>query len=381
MTTTRMIFNVLILCLTSTVAVFAKPQAAGGVTTCYTPNNQNGICVPLVQCASLYQLIQKTPLYPEERNFLRASQCGYNQQPYVVCCPDAYNTNTNSGNGNTLSSLLPAPGVCGTDNTNRILGGEVTKIDEFPWMALIEYSKPNNRRGFHCGGVLISDRYVLTAAHCAVGKDLKQLRWNLASVRLGEWDTNSDEDCDRGDCSEPPIDVAVEEVIPHESYNPNSKAQENDIALLRLSQPVTYTDFIKPICLPSSESLRNKNYEGINLEVAGWGKTENVSFSNFKLKVKVPGVTNERCNTVYSRHSVTLGAGQLCAGGTKGADSCRGDSGGPLMTVDISNPSRPYWYCAGIVSFGPSPCGMEGWPGVYTRVSAYTDWISRKIRA
>jgi secreted trypsin-like serine protease len=106
-----------------------------------------------------------------------------------------------------------------------------------------------------------------------------------------------------------------------------------------------------------------------------------VSFSQYKLKVKVPGVTTERCNSVYSRHSVTLGSGQLCAGGAKGADSCRGDSGGPLMTVDKSNPTRPFWYVAGIVSFGPSPCGMEGWPGVYTRVSAYTDWIVRNIRA
>lgn len=68
-------------------------------------------------------------------------------------------------------------------------------------------------------------------------------------MRLGEWDTNSEEDCDRGDCSDPPLDIAVEEVLPHENYNPNSKAQENDIALLRLSQPVTYTGVIKMIIL------------------------------------------------------------------------------------------------------------------------------------
>lgn len=61
------------------------------------------------------------------------------------------------------------------------------------------------------------------------------------SVRLGEWDTNSDTDCDRGDCSDPALDVPVEEIIPHENYNPNSKSQENDIALLRLSQSVTYS--------------------------------------------------------------------------------------------------------------------------------------------
>ena len=77
---------------------------------------------------------------------------------------------------------------------------------------------------------------------------------------------------------------------------------------------------------------------------------------------------------------MTLGANQLCAGGEAGIDSCRGDSGGPLMLIDRSIPNRPFWYCAGIVSFGPSPCGMAGWPGVYTRVSSYTNWIANNIR-
>lgn len=141
-----------------------------------------------------------------------------------------------------------------------------------------------------------------------------------------------------------------------------------------------YIDFIKPICLPTSQTLRAINYDGIHLHVAGWGKTENVSFSNFKLKVGVDGVNRQQCNQVYSRHSVSLASSQLCAGGEKGADSCRGDSGGPLMAIDKTNAIRPFWYCAGIVSFGPTPCGMAGWPGVYTRVSSFVDWIARNMR-
>lgn len=70
---------------------------------------------------------------------------------------------------------------------------------------------------------------------------------------------------------------------------------------------------------------------------------------------------------------------QLCAGGEKGYDSCSGDSGGPLMALDSSN-GRPYWYLAGIVSFGPSPCALEGWPGVYTRMNQFVDWVESKLQ-
>lgn len=69
----------------------------------------------------------------------------------------------------------------------------------------------------------------------------------------------------------------------------------------------------------------------------------------------------------------------MCAGGLKGQDSCRGDSGGPLMGVLSVDRSQNY-YALGVVSFGPSPCGLQGWPGIYTRITKYMPWIISKLR-
>lgn len=100
--------------------------------------------------------------------------------------------------------------------------------------------------------------------------------WKLVSVRLGEWDTTTNVDCDDSYtneqvCNNPHVDIPVEEKNVHESYQPNSKNQHNDIALLRLSRNVQYSDFIKPICLPLDSSLKNADLSGAALDVAGWG--------------------------------------------------------------------------------------------------------------
>lgn len=121
-----------------------------------------------------------------------------------------------------------------------------------------------------------------------------------SSVRLGEWEYDKEKDCYHDECSNPPIDVPVEGIRAHKNYDPNSTSQENDIALLRLSRSVKYSgnaienykhfltswilsDFIKPICLPQSENLKNIKYDGINLVVAGWSKTENGNSSKSPL--------------------------------------------------------------------------------------------------
>lgn len=124
------------------------------------------------------------------------------------------------------------------------------------------------------------------------------------------------------------MDVSISEIIMHEDYVPFSKTQYNDIALIRLSQSVQFTAFIKPVCLPIASHLKNINYDNQDLIVAGFGRTENGRLSNFKLKLGVPGFNWDRCNSVYQQSTgVSLISTQMCAGGEKDKDSCTGDSG------------------------------------------------------
>ena len=117
---------------------------------------------------------------------------------------------------------------------------------------------------------------MIQASHCVNGKDLPAT-WSLTGVRLGEWDTSTDVDCDDSFinekvCNDAPVDVPIELKIPHENYDPQGSNQHNDIALLRLSRNVQYSIYVRPICLPIDQSLRNNDFIKQTLSVAGWGK-------------------------------------------------------------------------------------------------------------
>lgn len=112
----------------------------------------------------------------------------------------------------------------------------------------------------------------MTAAHCLEAS--LPPGYSLVNVRLGEWDTKTGKDCDDSFanevvCNDPPVDISIAEKIPHEGYNPTDQHHYNDIALLRLSRPAPYTDFIRPICLPSLDQLRAANHVGESMIVAG----------------------------------------------------------------------------------------------------------------
>ena len=182
------------------------------------------------------------------------------------------------------------------------------------------------------------------------------------NVRLGEYNTETDRDCSNQlgfeICNDKPVNSQIDNIIVHPDYNDDSADRHNDLALIKLKREIQFSDFIKPICLPSrAERPRT----GDRLVVAGWGRTEFASSSPVKLKLWVPVAETSQCSTKFRSAGVNLGNKQLCAGGELGRDSCNGDSGGPLMATTKNDSAQ--WYLEGIVSFG-ARCGSQGWPGV-----------------
>lgn len=246
----------------------------------------------------------------------------------------------------------------------------MAELGEYPWLARIRYYKGNNRYGFHCGGVLIHEQYVLTAAHCIEGVPSS---WVVYQVRLGEHDIMTEIDCepkDPTDCADAVVDVLISAYVVHPDYYKENGADYNDIALLQLSESVNFTSFVSPICLPTTRALQMEDLAHKEVMVAGWGQTENRTSSTTKLQLRVPIWENDNCSDVFRPFSLDIAPTQLCAGGQKGKDSCRGDSGGPLMWFRVKE-----WYLVGVVSFGLEKCGTDGVPGVYTRMSEYMNWV------
>ncbi|EDW38974.1 GL13652 [Drosophila persimilis] len=358
---------------------------------------ERGFCVHIESCPFLFTILNTDKTTPAQRTLLSRSQCGLDNRReglvnrILVCCPVSKRagqlTNVHTAAEEHLpGNVLPGNETCGIHFADRIVGGHNTTLSEFPWMVLLQYKKLfSEDYSFNCGGTLINSRYVLTAGHCLASRRLDMSGTALHAVRLGEWDTNTDPDCvteknGQKTCAPGHIDIEVEKLIIHEEYVPNSIDQMNDIALLRLKQSVSYSDYVRPICLGVNGDVRTNLFEGYAMDVAGWGLTEKKVPSPWKLKITVDVWNLKTCQDKYSPYKYKLNDNQLCAGGKANVDTCGGDSGGPLM-VAINTGGREVFYVAGITSYGPDPCGLPGWPGVYTRTGAFIDWIQRKLEA
>ncbi|XP_044769035.1 transmembrane protease serine 11D, partial [Neomonachus schauinslandi] len=235
-----------------------------------------------------------------------------------------------------------------TLSEERILGGTKAEEGDWPWQVSLQTGNVH-----HCGGILISSMWILTAAHCFRSQSNPR-----------QWTANFGVSI-----TFPKQRRGVRTILIHNNYNPAT--HENDIAAIQLDGGVNFTKNIHRVCLP--EATQNIP-PGSSAYVTGWGSQEfggNTVSDLQQARVRI--ISNDVCNAPTSYNGAVL-PGMLCAGLPQGGvDACRGDSGGPLVQQD----SRRLWFLVGIVSWGDQ-CGLPDKPGVYTRVTAYRDWITKK---
>lgn len=361
---------------------------------CTTPKNESGVCIYLTSCPVLLTVLShriKTKSV-DDYNLLKNSHCGFEGRTTKVCCPlDETSPDSSLSLGEVIDEEVPSNEgrnsrstlECGKIGINRdkIVGGTPAQLGSWPWIAALGYQDVNrdgdlrnDPLSWWCGGALITDRHVVTAAHCVKNNRVNS---KLVAVRLGELDMNPDV----ADGATP-VDIPIERTFVHSKYSTFDNT--NDIALLKLQYPVTFSKFIQPICLLSASELNNINLAKTMPYVAGWGSTKSHQNDERKapavtslMEVQVPIVNSTECRENYKNYRNVIDDRVICAGYAKGGkDSCRGDSGGPLMW-----PKKEQYFLMGVVSYGTKVCGQPNSPGVYTSVPSYLDWIDEKIQA
>ncbi|KAJ6638661.1 Serine protease persephone [Pseudolycoriella hygida] len=382
---------------------------------CQLKDGSLGVCKSLVLCRWVNEGLRRGSI--KTSDLVRCSFEGTNE---ITCCKDEIPTPSQrpipSGDediyfGNNDISIIPNPtspsstspppprlgqrrSEIACENYTRlssaflsfnILGGSPTALGEFPHMAALGFPTQEfggNEYDFNCGGSVISEvlmsyirmielftttpfhfqNFILTAAHCVTDRNLPTI------VRTGKITLLTNDDGVEG------VTSTIAEIISHPNYTPSRRY--DDIALIRLANPIPFDDHIRPACLRSNMSDIGAD---VQLIVTGWGRTS-VEFgqrSNALLKTNLTGVSLASCNSSlldYNANDRSLrngvNLGQICANDPQGGhDSCEGDSGGPLQIYSENGMST----IVGVTSFGIS-CG-SALPSVYARVAFYLDWI------
>ncbi|XP_063161542.1 enteropeptidase [Candoia aspera] len=235
----------------------------------------------------------------------------------------------------------------------KIVGGSDAQEGAWPWMVLLYFNSMPT-----CGASLVNNEWLVSAAHCVYGRNLKTSQWKAVlglhtNLNLSYPQTITQE---------------IDQIIINPHYNKRTK--DSDIALMHLQFRVNYTDYIQPICFPE----KNKQFlPGIKCSIAGWGRTTHQgSVASVLQEAEVPLITLQKCKQLMPEYNIT--ENMICAGYDEGGiDSCQGDSGGPLMCQENKN-----WFLAGVTSFGYK-CALPHRPGIYVDVLKFVDWIKYNI--
>ncbi|XP_051894939.1 chymotrypsin-like elastase family member 2A [Pristis pectinata] len=237
----------------------------------------------------------------------------------------------------------------------KVVGGVDAVPHSWPWQVSLQYLYMG-KWAHTCGGSLIANNWVITAAHCINKR-------NTYRVVLGKHKLQA---------SEPEsvaVEIAPENLFVHKRWNPISLG--SDIALIKLSSPVTLGREINPVCIPESGTLLPNNYP---CHITGWGLLYTNGPIADKLQQALMPVVGYATCSQGDWWGSTVKKTMVCAGGDGSVAGCNGDSGGPLNCQAADGT----WEVHGLTSFvSKMGCNVKRKPTVFTRVSAYNNWIAQ----
>ncbi|XP_067905950.1 chymotrypsin-like protease CTRL-1 [Heterodontus francisci] len=247
----------------------------------------------------------------------------------------------------TVTTVSGVPSAIPLNNyVSRIVNGQFAQPGSWPWqVSLQDY----NGRHF-CGGSLVNENWVITAAHCNFNPGYHQ-------VVLGEFDMYSS--------AEQVQIISVSQAITHPYWNP--QIMNNDCTLLRLATPAILNGYISPVRLiPANVDIAG----GTICTTTGWGRTvPGGPISTKLMQTNIPIIDSQTCRQYWGSQISDI---MICAGAS-GSSSCQGDSGGPLVCYGYTG-----WNLVGIVSWGTGSCDIY-YPAVYARVSKLRSFIDQYI--
>ncbi|CAG0893330.1 unnamed protein product [Darwinula stevensoni] len=285
------------------------------------------------------------------------------------------------------SSSIPDVFVCGRKNYQVTLskGGKPSQIGEWPWETAI-YDV--HAQDIVCGGALIREEWVLTAAHCVTihGTDRPRKQEDLL-VYLGKHHRAHVKDDEYVQIRQ------VSHIFHHKDYSIQN--YDSDIALLKLTKPSVLTERVQLICLPTKFDVSDENLQdGMQGWVAGWGYNGSNLLTAVLTEVQLPVISNRLCRRDTTHFTGdfsatrTLTSNMFCAGHSRNTSIedyrtvCPGDSGSPMVFLSIASQDS-YWTVEGIVShfFQKETCSLRrpGQYGVFTRVNRFTRWIDEVL--
>ncbi|XP_074647198.1 neurotrypsin-like [Tubulanus polymorphus] len=288
------------------------------------------------------------------------NDCGHAEDVSVVCLTD-----------NEVATTIPKPTTVAPPTTStvatcgkrlidqaqpRIVGGFPAVYGAYPWQVGVrKYS------GRFCGGTILNDYWILSAAHCYHDSDKE-----IYKMRVGDHDNESP------DAAEEEFDV--DRIISHPEYDPLDESVDYDYALIKIKpkdgRGIRFGDQVQAACLPAA-NIDLGSMTGQKCLISGWGSTGGARSSTL-LAAVVPIIKYDECSKMYKN---ALTDRMLCAGFEEGGiDSCSGDSGGPLVCQVGGS-----YTLVGVTSWGHG-CAKPGAPGVYASVKAILPWIDREMR-